>query len=425
MPDTAARNAVARLRTPEAVRERCHALLEVAAADGLPHFALDLARLDDVADYVAAVIRSNYPDLVIPYHARWRHFEVGGVDRWGDLANRLRDCDSEELARTRIDLCTVSVLLDAGAGPGWSFREPQTGQVLSRSEGLAVASLHAFSAGLFSGDSVTQLCADAEGLSCVSEAALADSFQVSPDNPLAGVGGRVALLRNLGAALRRRPDFFVSGPRVGALFDYWRAQAVGGELPARYVLSALLEALAPIWPGRLTLGGENLGDVWGYPMPGGALTRMASPSDLSRRAGEVEVLVPFHKLSQWLAYSLVEVLEQAGLRVSGLDELTGLAEYRNGGLFIDLGVLALRDSGLAATPLAVDHPAVVEWRALTVALLDRLAPLVRSRLGGSAEALPLACLLQGGTWDAGRRIARERRADGGPPLRVVSDGTVF
>jgi hypothetical protein len=133
--------------------------------------------------------------------------------------------------------------------------------------------------------------------------------------------------------------------------------------------------------------------------------------------------VPFHKLSQWLSYSMVEVLEQASIEIGALDELTGLAEYRNGGLFIDLGVLRLRDPSLGTTPLPVDHAAIVEWRALTVALLDRLAPMLRIRLG--AAELPLARLLQGGTWDAGRRIARERRADGSPPLVVLSDGTVF
>jgi hypothetical protein len=63
--------------------------------------------------------------------------------------------------------------------------------------------------------------------------------------------------------------------------------------------------------------------------------------------------VPFHKLSQWLAYSLVEVFEEAGVPVHGLDELTGLPEYRNGGLFLDLGVLALRDPALAEAPLPV------------------------------------------------------------------------
>jgi hypothetical protein len=68
---------------------------------------------------------------------------------------------------------------------------------------------------------------------------------------------------------------------------------------------------------------------------------------------------------------------------------------------------------------------VVEWRALTVALLDEVAALIRTRLGRSREELPLAKVLEGGTWAAGRRIAREKRVDGGPPLAIVSDGTVF
>ena len=121
--------------------------------------------------------------------------------------------------------------------------------------------------------------------------------------------------------------------------------------------------------------------------------------------------MPFHKLSQWLAYSLSRSLEDAGIASTGLDELTGLAEYRNGGLFLDLGVLALREPGWRSGPLPVEHAAVVEWRALTVALLDRIAPLVRSRLGSRAAEMPLARVLQGGTWAAAasyRRAASSR-----------------
>jgi hypothetical protein len=51
--------------------------------------------------------------------------------------------------------------------------------------------------------------------------------------------------------------------------------------------------------------------------------------------------------------------------------------------------------------------------------------MVRERLGVEAQAFPLARVLEGGTWAAGRRIARTLRADGGPPLTVISDGTVF
>ena len=136
-------------------------------------------------------------------------------------------------------------------------------------------------------------------------------------------------------------------------------------------------------------------------------------------------LVPLHKLSQWLAYSLIEPLEAAGIVVTDIDGLTGLAEYRNGGLFVDMGVLALRDPSAGAHAHDVGSALVVEWRALTVALLDRLAELVRARLGADAVSMPLARILQGGTWAAGRAIARARRADGAPPIKIISDGTVF
>jgi hypothetical protein len=135
--------------------------------------------------------------------------------------------------------------------------------------------------------------------------------------------------------------------------------------------------------------------------------------------------VPFHKLSQWLAYSLIEPLEGAGIEVTDLDRLTALAEYRNGGLLIDLGMLRPKHDAV----LGEAHPGVseivVEWRALTVALIDRLAERIRAKLGLTPAQLPLAKVLEGGTWAAGRRIARELRPGGGPPLQLMSDGTLF
>jgi hypothetical protein len=136
-------------------------------------------------------------------------------------------------------------------------------------------------------------------------------------------------------------------------------------------------------------------------------------------------LMPLHKLSQWLAYSLIEPLQIAGIRVTDIDGLTGLAEYRNGGLFVDNGVLAFRDAEDAQREHEVASSLVVEWRALTVALLDRVADGLRHRLELDATSLPLAKILEGGTWAAGRLLARERRADVSPPVKVISDGTVF
>jgi Protein of unknown function (DUF1688) len=171
------------------------------------------------------------------------------------------------------------------------------------------------------------------------------------------------------------------------------------------------KGLGPIWPGRLSVGGVNLGDVWRH-------SQISGP-------GITAGLVPFHKLSQWLTYSLIEPIIAAGITVTGVDELTGLAEYRNGGLLLDLELLMPRHDAMLTQTYTPEAEIIVEWRALTIALLDRLAVQVRDYLGVAAEAYPLAKILEGGTWRAGRRIAREKRPDGSPPLRLVSDGTVF
>ncbi|MBP2313016.1 URC4/urg3 family protein [Azospirillum soli] len=397
-------DAAAYLLSADAVRERAHALLAEAEASRLTHFDLHLDRLGDAADLVARVTRETYPDLNVPYHSRWRHFVVAGEDRWATLAKRLDLVDREELARIRFDLAVTSVLLDAGAGERWRYRD-SNGNELARSEGLAVASFDLFRTGGFSNDpAFLPLRADAKALLHVDEARLAHAFQVTTDNPLVGLEGRAALLRRLGEALTSAPDLFGTPGRVGTLYDALKARATNGELPAQAILDAVLRGLGPIWPGRIELDGVNLGDVWRHSAIG---------------------LVPFHKLSQWLSYSLVEPLEDVGIRVTGLDRLTGLPEYRNGGLFVDTGVLTPKDPRMLTDALEVGVEAVVEWRALTVALLDRLADQVRARLNLPADAFPPAKVLQGGSWAAGRLIARRLRPDGGPPIRIRSDGTVF
>jgi hypothetical protein len=241
---------------------------------------------------------------------------------------------------------------------------------------------------------------------------LDEAFQVTATNPLAGSDGRARLLNRLGVTLQMRPDLFAlaDSPRPGGLFDVLARRAVDGTLPASVILEVLLDGFGPIWEGRPSLGGVPLGDCWPHPALSG--------SEHSR-------YVPLHKLSQWLAYSLIEPLQQAGIAVHDIDGLTGLAEYRNGGLFVDLGVLVPRRSEDWSKQHQVADPFVVGWRSLTVAVLDEIAPLIRGRLGVTREALPLGRLLEGGTWAAGRAIAQERRADGSPPFRIHSDGTVF
>ncbi len=399
------------LLSTDAVRERCARILDAALAGRSRWFEVVPARLDDAAELVAAVTRRRYPTLEVPYHSRWRHFEAGGVDRVAAIEARAGDAlaDPAERARARIDLAVASVLLDAGAGGAWRFHDRETGATLTRSEGLGVASLRAFAAGLFSSDPARPLRVDAEGLASLDAVRLADAFQAGPSNPLVGVEGRLALLRRLGEALAARPATFGAAARPGGLFD---ALAAGGatEVRAHDVLQALLETLGGIWPQGARIGDVAVGDAWRHPAAGGD--------------GATAGWVPFHKLSQWLTYSLLEPFESAGLRIVAPDALTGLAEYRNGGLLVDAGVVVPRDAAAFAAPLAPGAEPIVEWRALTVALVDALAPRVRARLGVDAARMPLAAVLEGGTWAAGRELAQARRG-GEPPFAIASDGTVF
>ncbi|RKH09534.1 DUF1688 family protein [Corallococcus sp. CA053C] len=389
---------VAWLRSPAAIRERCHQVLDLGLAGRLEYFRVEPSRLPVVVDRVLAVTHEAYPRLDIPVHSRWRHFDAGGVPRLAQLEARLAPLPPDERARAKVDLGVVSVLLDAGSGPVWRYQEAG-GASYVRSEGLAVASLRMFMAGAFSSDPDRPLRADAEALGRMTREALERGFQVSESNPLLGVEGRLHLMQGLSRVL----------PRPGSMFDMLAAHR--RSVRASEVLGTVLEVLGPIWPGRTTVDGINLGDVWPHPALG--------PSD------SADALVPFHKLSQWLAYSLVEPLAEAGVTVTELDALTGLPEYRNGGLFVDLGVLVPQDPRLLKEAYDPGDAPIVEWRALTVALLDRVAALVRGRLDLSAEELPLAKVLQGGTWTAGRRVASELRPGGVPPIRVRSDGTVF
>jgi hypothetical protein len=390
------------LLSAAAVRERCGMVLAAAERAETRHFRVVPEGLDDAARRVAEVTRRRYSDLSVPFHSRWRHFDTGGIDRAGLIAPNE---NIAERARARLDLAIVSVLLDAGAGPAWRYFEAETGLALSRSEGLAVASLRAMQAGLFSADPANPWRADAAALVRITAERLGAAFQHEPGNELAGLEGRAMLLRRLGEAVQGAPALFDDPARLGHLYDYWLARAQGLPLPE--ILRVILRAFGPIWPGRLSLDGVPLGDCGRHSAVSG------------------DGIVPLHKLSQWLAYSLVEPLAEAGLRVTDVDGLTGLAEYRNGGLLFDSGAIVARDENLLRRPLDPFSEPVVEWRALTVALLDRLAPLVADALGLSAAEFPLAKMLEGGSWAAGREIARELRPDGSPPLTIASDGTLF
>lgn len=403
------------LRQLTAVRSQCARLYSLAEQGKLRHFSINEDCLPAVADYIYDLIRQDYPTLEIPFHSRWRHFEAGGIERHRQLEAAWSDADSLERTRRHIDLVVVSVLLDAGAGARWVFREAETGQVHGRSEGLGIASLRMFAAGRFSSNRSQPFQVDADGLARLTIADLRAGFQEGESNPLLGLEGRLSLLQQLSVALKQKSEFFSGpdAPRPAHLLDWLLRSQNGGEITLAKLWTAVIEGFEDVWPRteRIILDGRNLGDAWSHSLLVGASAN--------------ESIVPFHKLSQWLTYSLLEPLIAGGFRISGMDALTGLPEYRNGGLFLDFDALRLKDPAAAAIAHPVSSELVVEWRALTVILLDKTAALLRRKLNLSETDFPLAKVLEAGTWKAGRRIAAAKRTGGTPPLQVVSDGTVF
>lgn len=389
------------LLSPQAIRQSAEKIFELTK-EGKTHFDYHAEKFDDVVNYVIEVINENYPTHNIPFHSRWGHFKAAGINRADALNGKIKNLDALEQARIKLDLVITSVLLDAGAGAAWAYNEKSSGKSINRSEGLGVASFYLFMEGALSEKG--ELKATAKGLQSLSKEKLENVFQVSSSNPLVGVEGRLQLLQNLGKTIEQKTDLFPGG-RPGNLVDYL-LKRYGKNITGPQLLRAVLDGLGEIWPGRVKIGGVNLGDAWSYSkVPGG--------------------LAVFHKLSQWMTYSLIEPLLEAGFVITDVDKLTGLAEYRNGGLLVDRGLVTLKNSALIDSSHRPDSELIIEWRGLTIALLDRIGAEVQKKLGKAPSEFPLAKVLEGGTWWAGRKAAKALRSDSSPPLKIESDGTVF
>src|SRR5262249_17794437 len=121
------RRAALTLLSAAAVRERAGEMLAAGLDGRLDHFTVHTDWLNAAAVIVANVVRTNYPDLAVPFHARWRHFVVAGRDLWRERMAPTLWVDASAQARAAFDLAMVSVLLDAGAGNEWRYRDAATG----------------------------------------------------------------------------------------------------------------------------------------------------------------------------------------------------------------------------------------------------------------------------------------------------------
>lgn len=393
------------------IRDRAAELCALGRAGKLDHFTVNPEKLDAVAVQITSLTRKSYPKTDVPYHSCWRHFSAGEIDRWDFVKEEAGFMTSADLARSAIDLAVVTVFLTAGSGPEWRYKEEDSELEFNRTEGLSLAAFQMFRMGLFSSTGHPYQV-DPEGLSSVTESMIAENFQVSSKNPLSGINERIDILRRLAKALEERKGAFgLKMQRPGNIYDVLTMRGRKRSLFADEIFSAVFENFQEIWPGAVNISGKNMGDV-------GKHGKVA-------RADKTGGYVPLHRLAQWLTCCLIEPFEWGGISVTGLDELTGLAEYANGGLFVDGGVLIPKDPLAFEKKWRADDEFIIEWRALTVALLDDIRPLVADYLGVRPARFPLVRMMQGGSYQAGREAAFKKRPDGSAPFLIADDVGAF
>jgi len=455
------------LRSLPAVRDRCKIIMTKACRNELRHFDVDMRKFPDVVSFVANIIKRDYdaPFTNIPPHGRYQHFAVGGRDRIAHLLATWppEEVDNTEKCKRIIDLFLVSVLLDAGAGTNWSYKSPENGRIYRRSEGIALASLDMFKSGLFSGNKSNKYQVDKEGLKHLTVEALAQGLQSRPGNEIAGLEGRAQLLIRLATALDQNKEFFGEEGRPGNMLDHILSHPATQAssviiVPVPVLWNVLMNGLASIWPpSRTAINGVSLGDAWpcsSMPQPTQSPTSptfspFPNTTGQSNGVAPWESILPFHKLTQWLTYSLMQPMQSImKIQFAGQEMLTGLPEYRNGGLFIDMGVLTLKPEdmerglknyaeycertgtkGVEVAPMfEPGDDVIVEWRGVTVGFLDILHMEVNKALKNelNGNELTLAQVLEAGSWKGGREIAEVSRPNTKePPILIDSDGTVF
>jgi uncharacterized protein DUF1688 len=403
-------NSVLTLFQPEEIRRKAHDVLERAVDGDLSHVGVDLSKMDNVLLAVLEVTKENYPDFQIPPHGVWRDFEAGGFDRWGALASARGFESAEEMLVAAADLAIVAAYMKTRHPDGWVFEDLMTGTEATGTQASALAAFHMFAAGSFSSDMSDPYRVDAGSLIRMDIGELADALQWDPQNDAGLLEDMQRHLKRLGEALALRPDLFSEGDvtRPGLLATRLAKQS-SSAVDAAIALDRFLEALAPVWDGGAVSGEIALGDCFAH--------SQFPEVDL-------EQLIPFHLAAQEIVYSLVEPFAWAGWAVSGLENLSAPADQAHVALFSQAGVLSARQPDEKLTGSEALNR-MIELRATSMALTDKLADMLCAKLQVTSDQLPLSCVLEGGTSRAGARILQQNEGEAKKLGQILDPGSVF
>jgi Protein of unknown function (DUF1688) len=405
-----ASNSILTLFQPEEIRRKAHDFLERAVDGELSHVDVDLSEMDRVLLKVLEVTKGNYPDFQIPPHGVWRDFEAGDFDRWGALASARGFESAEEMLVAAADLAVIANYMKTRHPENWVFEDRMTATQAEGMQASALAAFHMFASGSFSSDMSDPYRVDAETLIRMDLGELADALQWNLQRDAGMLEDMQRHLKRLGEALALRPDLFSEGDvtRPGLLATRLAKQS-SSAVDAGIALDRLLESLAPVWDGGAVSGEIALGDCFAHSQfPG---------SDL-------EQLFPFHLTAQEIVYSLVEPFAWAGWEVSGLEVLSAPADLPHVALFSQAGVLnARRREEKLSGSEALD--CMIELRAISMALTDKLADMLCAKLQVTPDQLPLSCVLEGGTSRAGAQILQQNETEAKKLGQLLNPGSVF
>ncbi len=388
------------------IRIKCHQIFDLTL-ENKTNFKLNLHKLDDVAQLVCQVILKHYPQLNIPFHSLWSHFYSNKSNKMQEFSEKTENYSHKEIIKAKLTLIIMNALLEGPSGIRWRYKIDK--KEYTRAEGQSMACFRMFMDGFFSNHVNKPLRVDGQKLKNITLDNLQKEFQSGENNLLIGMEERLKTLHNLGNLLENNHEYFGNNQgHLGNLLDYILeiSSCYNNTLSCANIFKIMHGAFGSLLYNYATYEGMNLGDVWHYQPFGNNLS----------------AFIPFHKRLQWITYSILEPLTEQGLSISKISELTGLAEYRNGGLMLDSGLLELKDHQLADLTHTLDSEVIIEWRALTIILLDKLAKIVAQKLGKTMVEFPLARVLEGGTWLAGRELAQKLREDASAPLKVQNFG---
>ncbi len=392
------------------VRETSLRFLNNAENGSLEHVSVDTSKLDQALIRVLETTKQTYPDFQIPPYGVWRQFEAGGVDRWSALASAREFQTADELLAAAADLAILAAYMITRTAAGWTYEDTMAGTVSTGRQAVALAAINMFAAGSFSSDVSDPFRVDADALIRLETEELAASLQWDAEKDADLLRKLQRHLKRFGEALALRSDLFGEGQstRPGTLLVKLGSEG-WGSVDATAILDRLLQSLAPLWEGGAAQGDVAFGDSFSY-------SAMSEP--------DTKGIVPFHLTAQEMVYSLVEPLAWAGYEVDELDTLSGPTDIEHVALFVQTGVLSFKDEDAQLSDEQAANR-MIETRAVTGALIDRLADMLRKELEVEPEQLPLSCILEGGTSRAGTEILRENGPLREKLAKILNPSSVF